>query len=86
MSDKKMNSIFAKVVSGPIKPMKWEDIKKLLIWLGARVRKHSGSARIFYINDRPLSIHKPHPDNELKRYAVRHVRDYLIKNKIHPKD
>lgn len=86
MSDKKMKSIFTKIVSGPIKPMKWEDVKKLLLWLGAKLRQSDGSARVFIINKRPLTIHKPHPDNELKRYAVRQVRNYLIKHDIQPKD
>ena len=82
MSLNKLKKIYEKIVSGPVKPMKWQDIETLLLALGAKQRKGDGSGRVFIINKRPLVIHKPHPDNELKKYAIRLVRDYLIKNQI----
>lgn len=82
MSSKKMKSIFEKVISGPIKPMKWQDIQALLLALGAVKREGKGSSLKFIIEGRPIIFHKPHPDNELKRYVIRQIRDYLIKHSI----
>lgn len=79
MNSSKLQKIYDKVISGPLKPMKWQDIEALLMALGARQRKSDGSSRIFIINDRPLTIHEPHPANEVKKYAVKLLRDYLIK-------
>lgn len=33
----------------------------------------------FDLNDVALNIHSPHPGNELKRYQVQAVREFLLK-------
>jgi len=84
MNRNKILKIYEKIISGPIKPVKWQDIEALFEALGATQRKSDGSSRTFYINGRPLTIHKPHPENEIKKYAVKHIRDYLLKNNLKP--
>ena len=82
MNRSKLMKIFEKIISGPVKPIKWQDIESLFEALGATQRKGAGSSRTFYINGRPLTIHKPHPENEIKIYAVKLIRDYLIRHDI----
>jgi len=82
MPSKKNKSIFNKIISGPIKPMKWQDIQALLLALGAVKKEGKGSSLKFIIEGRPIILHKPHPDNELKRYVIRQIRDYLLKHNI----
>ncbi|MGM0599457.1 MAG: type II toxin-antitoxin system HicA family toxin [Candidatus Rifleibacteriota bacterium] len=84
MNQKKVLKIYDKIITGPLKPMKWQDVEGLLIALGAKKRKGSGSSRIFIINKRALTIHKPHPENEIKKYAVKLIRDYLLKHDLKP--
>ncbi len=82
MSLKKLEKIFEKVMSGPVKPIKWQDIEALLMALGAKQRKGDGSSRTFIINGRPIVIHQPHPENEVKKYVVKELRAYLIKHDL----
>lgn len=59
----------------------WDEMKSLLIGLGFELHnkgKTSGS-RISFINDKKKTImlHKPHPGNIMKIYALKQVHDYL---------
>ena len=85
MSSKKINSIFNKIISGPAKPMKWQDVRALLLALGAKQKEGKGSSMKFIIGGRPLIIHKPHPDNEVKKYIIQQIKDYLIRHDLKPK-
>lgn len=43
--------------------------------------KTSGSRVLFYKSGKsPVLLHRPHPQKELKRYAVKQVLEELIKN------
>ena len=84
MNRSKVLKIYEKIISGPLKPIKWQDVEALFEALGATQRSSDGSSRTFYIKNRPLTIHKPHPENEIKKYAVKHIRDYLLKHDLKP--
>ena len=58
---------------------KWSELTTMLKLLGYREIQGDGS-RIKFDNGDPaqlLNLHKPHPGNEMKAYAVRQVRDKL---------
>ncbi len=61
------------------KDFRWEQLKTLLSGFGYEEQKGSGSRRKF-VNARTgvsISLHQPHPENELKSYQVKDVLDHL---------
>jgi len=57
----------------------WQDLTSLLKHLGYEKIEGSGS-RVKFDNGNPLNminLHKPHPDNEVKAYVIRQVREKL---------
>ncbi len=73
---KTWKAIFADPVRNNIA---WPDVINLIKGLGGAVIQGSGSRVRIDLNDIALNIHSPHPGNELKRYQVKAVRDFLIK-------
>lgn len=59
----------------------WDEMHRLLIILGFipyNKGKTSGSRVIFKSEGRkPIMLHKPHPGNIIKEYALKQVYDYL---------
>ena len=59
----------------------WDELTSLLKSLGyseVKTGKTGGSRRRFtHPNAPPISLHKPHPQNILKRYAIDHVLEAL---------
>lgn len=66
-------------LKGRPKDFRWEELKRLLGGLGYEEEKGSGSRRKFFNASTGVSIslHQPHPRNELKFYQVREVLDHL---------
>lgn len=61
----------------------YDEAKALLVSLGfeeSNKGKTSGSrVNFFRVKDgRSISLHKPHPGNIMKRYAVRELCNYLL--------
>jgi CO dehydrogenase/acetyl-CoA synthase delta subunit len=79
--EKTLDRIFANSVPADIK---WRDIETMLVSLGATKFEGSGSRVRFELNGVRASFHRPHPNPETKRYAVRDVRDFLIAAGIKP--
>ena len=57
----------------------WSDVVSLIKGLNGDVIQGNGSRVRFDLNDVALNIHSPHPGNELKRYQVQAVREFLLK-------
>jgi predicted RNA binding protein YcfA (HicA-like mRNA interferase family) len=58
----------------------WGEMVRLLEALGYAERAGDGSRRKFHGPGRPtISLHRPHPGDIVKRYAVREVADLLEK-------
>mgnify|MGYP006276424727 CR=1 FL=1 len=55
----------------------WSDVESLLRACGAELREGRGSRVAVVLGGGILRLHKPHPQKELKRYAVEHVREFL---------
>jgi len=61
------------------KTMTWADLVKALTVLGYQPVEGNGS-RVKFDNGNPaqlINLHRPHPDNEVKAYALRQVRGKL---------
>lgn len=82
MNSKQRKTLKA-IFSDPIrKNIPWSDVVSLIKGLGGKVIQGSGSRVRFDLNGIALNIHSPHPGNELKRYQVQVVREFLIKGGI----
>lgn len=56
----------------------WEELKTVLAHFGYEEATNSGSRRKFVNEHKDLIIlHKPHPKNVLKRYAIDFVIEHL---------
>lgn len=49
----------------------------MLIHYGADIEERHGSAVAIELNGKLLIAHRPHPQKEAKRYAIRELRDFL---------
>ena len=59
------------------KIFKWSDLVTMLKGLGFEQVEGDGS-RVSFINEHIIiKLHKPHPGNEVKAYAVKQVKDTL---------
>jgi hypothetical protein len=56
----------------------WDEVQSFLKAIGAMVHEGEGSRVQVIFNKRVLRLHKPHPQKNLKKYAVEAIRDFLI--------
>ena len=72
--------LLQRLLSEP-KDFTWEELVKLLAWYGfaeLKKGKTGGSRRKFADHQRRVIIlHKPHPGNVVKEYAIRQVIEHL---------
>lgn len=61
----------------------WNDIEKLMLSLGAKVREGKGSAGVFIFNNKIFPFHRPHPQKEAKKYQVEALRKFLVNQGVH---
>ena len=63
------------------KDFTWDELTKLLKMLGYELRKSgkTGGSRRRFIHSTatPISLHKPHPQNTLKRYMIDDILEKL---------
>ena len=69
-----LERIFAKPVQSNIN---WKDIESLFIALGAEISEGSGSRVRVALNDIRAVFHRPHPEKETDKGAVKSVRRFL---------
>lgn len=55
----------------------WKEAESLPKACGAEIRQGRGSRLRVVKGERVLNLHSPHPQKEIKRYAVELVRDFL---------
>ena len=63
-----------RVANGPVK---WADLVSLLTSLGFEQVEGKGSRVGFSKGDLTIRLHKPHPQKEIKTYAVRQIQSIL---------
>ena len=57
--------------------VRWDELASLLRALGAKEHRGAGSRVRFVLGGSILSLHRPHPKPQLRKYAVEDVRDFL---------
>ena len=62
----------------------WQDIEALFIALGAEVTEGSGSRVRVALHDVRAVFHRPHPQKETEKGAVKSVRRFLQEAGITP--
>lgn len=62
----------------------FDEMERLLAIFGYEKsdKGRTSGSRVIFTNgdDRPIMLHKPHPDNIVKRYAMKQVLDDLIES------
>jgi hypothetical protein len=75
---KKHNRVLATIFAEPMRAnVSWHDVESLFQSLGAEIQEAAGSRVLVALNDVRAVFHKPHPEKELSKPAVRAVRDFL---------
>lgn len=62
----------------------WEDIEKLLVNLGARIKKGNGSRVAVELKGVRAYFHSPHPQKETDKGAIVSVRRFLENAGVKP--
>ena len=62
------------------KDLTFQDLKIILSGLGFTMQEREGS-RVAFIKEGedPISLHKPHPGNEIKVYMVKQLQEHIEK-------
>jgi len=78
---KTLKAIFQDPVNSSIV---WDDIESMLMALGAERFEGSGSRVRFLLNGIKAVFHRPHPQKETDKGAVKSVRRFLQEGGIRP--
>jgi hypothetical protein len=79
--DKTMRAIFAEPMRASIN---WSDIESLLAHLGAEMSEGEGSRVRIALNGVRAVFHRPHPQKETDKGAVRSMRRFLTEAGVRP--
>ena len=60
----------------------WKDIESMLINLGAFIEESEGSRVSIELNNTVAVFHRPHPQKETDKGAVKSVRRFLTEAKV----
>ena len=56
----------------------YDDLIALIIALGGQVIEGRGSRVALCLSGKTFDMHRPHPQKEIKPYAVRAIRNWLL--------
>jgi len=74
----KKETLLNKFLELPLKSdLTYMDLEVLLLSLGYKKIEGNGSRVKFLKGSTPIIIHKPHPDNRLKKYVVKQLQEIL---------
>jgi len=77
--NKKHQNILDSIFVEPLRSnIVWNDIEKLLSALGAEISEGRGSRVRFYLNGVRAVFHRPHPQKETDKGALKSMRRFLI--------
>jgi len=80
---KTLQAIFQDPVSSNIP---WSDIEKLLVAVGAELSEGRGSRVRIYLNKVRAVFHRPHPQKETDKGAMKSMRRFLTEAGFQPKE
>jgi hypothetical protein len=73
------------IFTNPVKAsIRWDDIESYFISLGAEVSEGSGSRVRVALHGVRAVFHRPHPEKETDKGAVKSVRKFLINAGVKP--
>jgi hypothetical protein len=78
---KTLGLIFRRPVSGGIK---WVDIEKMFIALGAEVSERESSRVAVFLFNEVRIFHRPHPTSDTDKGAVSNIRKWLEGHGVTP--
>lgn len=78
---KTLKKIFAKPTRADIA---WNEVESLLAACDAHISEGRWSRIRIVLSNQVLNLHTPHPQKELKKYAVELVRDFLRNTGVKP--
>ncbi len=82
---KKHRKTLTKIFAHPDRAnIPWDDVEALLVVLGTTVSYGGGSMVRVLLNDVVAVFHKPHPQKEVYKSAVRRIRRFLREANIKP--
>jgi hypothetical protein len=85
--NKRQRRTLARIFERPTRSdVRWDELASLLRALGAEDHEGAGSRVRFVLDGSILSLHRPHPKPELRKYAVEDVRDFLMARGIEPEE
>lgn len=64
--------------------LRWDAAVALVEALGGTVKGSGGSPHTFTLSGVRAVLHRPHPAGEMRRYAVRDLREFLTRAGIDP--
>lgn len=74
----KIVKIYNKIYTDPIQSdINWRDIEKLFLALGAKISEGNGSRVRVMLNGEMAVFHRPHPDSNTDKGAIKSVRRFL---------
>jgi hypothetical protein len=77
--NRRQRRTLARIFERPARPdVRCDEVVSLMRALGAQEIEGSGSRVRFLLDGVAMSLHRPHPKPELKRYAVEDVREFLL--------
>lgn len=79
--DQTLKAIFTDPVRSNIR---WSDIEALLVSLGAEITQGSGSRVRVVLNQVRAVFHRPHPQKETDKGAVKSMRRFLTEAGVKP--
>jgi|TARA_B100000315_G_scaffold106631_1_gene97818 hypothetical protein len=75
---KKYQRTLDNIFDSPVRAnIKWDDIEKMLIALGAEITEGRDSRVRIYLNKIRAVFHRPHPQKETDKGALKSMRRYL---------
>ena len=75
---KKHQLTLKRIFQDPIRSdIEWKQIEKLLIALGAEISEGKASRVRIYLNGNRAVFHRPHPQKETDKGALRSMRRFL---------
>lgn len=77
MNKKHRNTLAAVRATPTLATIRWADMEKLAVALGAEVTEGRGSRVRLMLNGIPGDFHRPHPGKEAKKYVVRAFAHFL---------
>jgi hypothetical protein len=83
--DSRHRKTWQDIFTDPVSPaIPWRDIEALFIALRAITKEGTGSRINILLNGRVAVFHRPHPQKEADKGAVKSVRRFLTEADIQP--